>query len=87
MIEHIQAVIFDIDGTLVDSNGMWGEIDEEYFKVLEIPMPPTMQATSWPILETLSAKQRDGALITCSTMSHRIRASTLSREYSARTRQ
>ena len=43
MIEHIQAVIFDIDGTLVDSNGMWGEIDEEYFKVLEIPMPPTIQ--------------------------------------------
>ena len=35
MIEHIQAVIFDIDGTLVDSNGMWGEIDEEYFKKLE----------------------------------------------------
>lgn len=43
MIEHIQAVIFDIDGTLVDSMGVWYEIDVEYFKVLGIPMPATLQ--------------------------------------------
>ena len=43
MIEHIQAVIFDIDGTLVDSMRVWYDIDVEYFKILGIPMPPTIQ--------------------------------------------
>lgn len=43
MIDHIQAVIFDIDGTLVDSMGVWHEIDVEYFQVIGVPMPPTIQ--------------------------------------------
>ena len=42
MIKNIQAVIFDIDGTLVDSMGVWHEIDIEYFKMLGIPMPATL---------------------------------------------
>ena len=43
MLEHIQAVIIDIDGSLVDSMGVWYDIDVEYFKLLGIPMPPTLQ--------------------------------------------
>ena len=42
MIRNIQAVIFDIDGTLVDSMGVWHEIDIEYFKLIGIPMPATL---------------------------------------------
>lgn len=29
---EIKAVIFDMDGTLVDSTGIWAEIDREFFK-------------------------------------------------------
>ncbi len=43
MIEHIQAVLFDIDGTLVDSMGVWHDIDIEYFNLLQMVMPPTLQ--------------------------------------------
>ena len=30
MIKNIDACIFDLDGTLVDSMWMWPEIDREY---------------------------------------------------------
>ena len=35
----INAVIFDLDGTLLDSSGIWGDIDKEFFakRNMEIP--------------------------------------------------
>jgi len=38
MLKNIKAVLFDLDGTLVDSMWIWKSVDEEYFekKGLEI---------------------------------------------------
>ena len=30
MLKEVKAVLFDLDGTLVDSMWMWGAIDVEY---------------------------------------------------------
>lgn len=39
----IQAVIFDLDGTLVDSMGIWAEIDEEYLAQFGYSVPENLQ--------------------------------------------
>ena len=43
MLENIKAVIFDLDGTLVDSMWMWKQIDIEYLARFGIELPPDLQ--------------------------------------------
>ena len=43
MLENIEAVIFDLDGTLVDSMWMWEEIDIEYLKKHNQQVPAGLQ--------------------------------------------
>lgn len=43
MLKNIEAVIFDLDGTLVDSMWMWKKIDIEYLGRFQIPLPDNLQ--------------------------------------------
>lgn len=43
MLENIKAVIFDLDGTLVDSMWMWRDIDIEYLGRFGVPLPENLQ--------------------------------------------
>lgn len=43
MLKNIDAVLFDLDGSLVDSMWMWREIDIEYLNQFGIPMPEGLQ--------------------------------------------
>ena len=41
-MKNIEAVIFDLDGTLIDSMGIWAKIDEEYLKKFNIDVPKNL---------------------------------------------
>lgn len=43
MLQKIDAVLFDLDGSLVDSMWLWGEIDREYLGGFGIPVPEGLQ--------------------------------------------
>ncbi|MDE7047505.1 MAG: HAD family phosphatase [Lachnospiraceae bacterium] len=43
MMKDIDAVLFDLDGSLVDSMGIWKEIDVEYLGRYHIPLPEGLQ--------------------------------------------
>ena len=43
MLNNIKAVLFDLDGTLVESMSMWGDIDVDYLKKFHIPVPEGLQ--------------------------------------------
>lgn len=39
-LKHIDAVIFDMDGTLTDSMWVWVSVDEDYLKKYQLTEPP-----------------------------------------------
>lgn len=43
MLNNIKAVLFDLDGTLVESMSMWGDVDVDYLKKFHIPVPEGLQ--------------------------------------------
>ena len=43
MFDNIDTLIFDMDGTLINSMGIWKEIDIEYLGSLSIPLPDDLQ--------------------------------------------
>ncbi len=43
MLQNKKALIFDLDGTLVDSMWMWKAIDIEYLGRFDIPLPLSLQ--------------------------------------------
>ena len=41
--ENIKAVIFDLDGTLLDSMWIWKQIDIDYLSKFGLELPPDLQ--------------------------------------------
>ena len=56
MLENIKAVLFDMDGTLVDSLWMWGDIDVEYLGKHGYEVPADLQHT----IEGMSFSKANG---------------------------
>ena len=42
MFDNVQAIIFDMDGTLIDSLWVWNQVDIEYLKMHNLNLPPDL---------------------------------------------
>ena len=49
ILNTMQGAIFDLDGTLLDSMGMWSQIDVEFLAKRGIPLPSDYQAAVTPM--------------------------------------
>lgn len=52
LMEDIEAVIFDLDGTMVDSMWMWADIDKQYLAGFGLKVPEGLE-------EAIAGNQRD----------------------------
>lgn len=43
MLKEIQGVVFDLDGTLIDSMGLWGQVDVDYLARYGLEVPEGLQ--------------------------------------------
>lgn len=43
MSQNLEAVIFDMDGTLIDSMGVWRKVDEDFLSCRNVCMPHDIQ--------------------------------------------
>lgn len=60
MLKDIEAAIFDLDGTIVDSMGVWRRVDREYLGRRGIPLPKNLnkELESMEFLETVRYFQK-----------------------------
>lgn len=43
LVDNSKAIIFDLDGTLIDSMNIWSDIDKEFFKMHDLPFEEDYQ--------------------------------------------